>query len=610
MKTRAFLRILPFLFLSALGADSSRLVIATSLFAFSPNSDGIQDQIEIRFIEIPGALEPPADYLVRVESDKGVVRTIRADQRWIRPRRSIGNLFLPFAQTVRPLSFPESILWDGRDDTGKWLADGTYRISVTAFVQGGQPMVSNIVTVELSTRKPVLTLSADVRFVTRAVAAAGKPADSIQGEFAINQTAQADQGTIFTGRIINASGDVIEERTWQGALSQKITWNGRTSKGELAAWGCYSYVLEARTPSGNVSRETLSGLVVGRFVPQIDIQPDEAFSPNGDGQKDKIQFLVIFLNQALRSNIKSFRLQILTTEKGDLLYESAPQKVLPGVLVWDGKTSQGSFVKDGIYDAKLVVETTQGNIESALRSFRVGTAPPAVSLSSSAASFTPDGRGEEEPIVFHVASPDTRNLESWAVRVLCAPNTAGHFQKLIRTWQGQTLPEEIVWNGLSDTGEPIESLENFVIQLEARDRSGNVSRPERLRVTSKVLFRPAQPGVRNLFARIPVQSYFDPNGSLTAEGEVAVSEIVKSLQRYQRYNIHLYMHSGTIGREETNLENSENRGLTLFKRMEPEWKGRIDFQGLGESEALSTAPEDFPQYRNERIELQLYLPQP
>jgi len=608
VKFRPFPQILAFLILTALSADSSSLVIGTSYFAFSPNGDGIQDEIEVRFLEIPSSLETPADYALRIENDRSLVRTIRADLRWIRPRRAVSNLFLPFAETVRPLSFPESIPWDGRDDAGKILPDGNYRITVTAADASGRVSNSNSVTVELSTRRPQLTLSADVRAIVRGVTQDGKPADSTKGEFAISQSAQADPKTVFTGRIVNAAGEILETRTWPGTLSPKIIWNGRTAKGDLVPWGCYTYWLEARSPAGVVVRESIPGLLVVTELPQIDLQPDESFSPNGDSVKDKIQFLIQYFNQSLRAGVKSYRLQILTHDSPEIIYDTQPQRVLPGILVWDGKNAAGAIVKDGIYDAKLTLETTQGTVSSAPRSFRVDTSPPGVSFSSSSSSFSPDGDGEEEDISFKMDAADISGIEQWTIRVLVTPDTQNRFQKLIRTWQGAALPERIMWNGLSDAGEPIESLETFTVVLEARDRAGNLSKPEKLVVRSKTLLRPVAPGQRALYARIPVQKYFNADSTLTSQGEAAISDVLSHLSRFRKYNIHLYVNSGLPGGEEQNLEITERRALQLYKRMQGSWKDRMDFQGLGESEILNPSPDDFSQYRNERIELQLYVP--
>lgn len=589
-----------------LRADSN-LRIVSSVAAISPNSDGIQDTVEFRIVELPAGFDEPVDYFLKIESDTGAVRMFRADLRMIRPARSPLNLFLPFADSVRPLKLFERVAWDGRDDSGKVVADGTYRASLVVFIAGGASQGSNIVPIQVNTRKPQLQTNSQARMLLRPVGLEGKPADTISGLVTINQIATADPGTEFYGRILDGNGAVIEENRWSGSLVTPVTWNGKNKENQIVPWGSYSYRLSARTPSGNVAEIDLPGLLIVPELPFIDIQPDEAFSPNGDSQKDKLQILITMQNSASRSDMRSWKIEVFADAKPEEpIFETISQKPMPGVLVWDGIDKSGSVVRDGIYRVRLTIETGSARFASFARSFRVDTRPPDLDLNPGESTFSPDGDGEDEELPIRVAMKDDSGIDAWSLRILCTPQTEKRIQRLLKSWQGSTVPpESIVWNGTGDNSENIESLEYLTLWLEARDRAGNLAPPRLARVSTGILFRPLVPGQRQLVSRVPVQQYFDSKSELTSDGEYAASRILSALNRYRRYNVNSYVNSGIVGTEENNLDITERRAYSLFKRMEKSWPSKLKFQGLGESEILSTAPDDFTQYRNERIEIQL-----
>lgn len=582
--------------------------LSVSSASFSPDSDGIQDSILIRTVDVPEALERPADYVLRIESDHPV-RQFKADKRVIRPARSPANLFLPFASSVRPLEMFEELLWDGRDDLGKTVADGTYTIRVVAWDQSGKQVESAPARVIVNTKKPQLALNSTARILMRPLDAEGKPAARIEGEVKIFQAVQAEAGTVVRAEIRDSSGNVVETREWNSAPSPSVVWNGRNSKGELAPHGTYSYVLLARTPSGVTARADLPGILIVSEIPTVDLAPDEAFSPNADGQKDKLQFLVSYFGTSPRGAIRSYRLEIFEAGKPESTYDARTPKSLPGVLVWDGQTRAGLRAADGIYEARLTLDTTAGEMKSARVAFRVDTAPPVLSVTLASGRFSPDGDGDDELLGVTVRASDESGVESWGLRVLVTPDSSTQVSKLLRLWQGVSLPENLVWNGNTQASDQVESLEFLTFSLEARDRAGNTARPAMDTIRTSVLFRPVEPGSSALVSRLPVQKYFNADHSLTADGKDMVSELRSALARYGKYTVHLYTGAALPGREEQNLETTEKRALSVFKRLEGSWDpDRLDFQGLGESEVLYLANDPFSNYRNERVEVRLALP--
>jgi hypothetical protein len=171
-----------------------------------------------------------------------------------------------------------------------------------------------------------------------------------------NGDGQADTTTL-TYRIsapANISIDVTDEiggvvttivdRVWTGAGQHTVEFDGAVLED-----GTYSVVVTARTASG-VSVQELVALSVNRTLGLVTAAP-AAFSPNGDGRKDRLALTFALTAPA--------DVRIRVEREGRWVASPLAGSFLPGTqrFVWDGVRVVG-LLRDGEYTA--IVEATGG----------------------------------------------------------------------------------------------------------------------------------------------------------------------------------------------------------------------------------------------------------
>ncbi len=130
-------------------------------------------------------------------------------------------------RTLKGKKLPRSLRWDGKDQQGKTVPDGSYSATLRVLPQGGGPALSASTGVDVDTRRPELKVSAyprifdpndpsrPVRAETRVEKLSGIP---LRWE-ALIETLEGRRIKLFEGR---------------GALPEAILWNGAGDTGEKA----------------------------------------------------------------------------------------------------------------------------------------------------------------------------------------------------------------------------------------------------------------------------------------------------------------------------------------------------------------------------------------
>lgn len=227
-------------------ADRPLLVHVDSTRWFSPNGDGSQDKVKVGIL-----LERPATVAL-------VVR--RAGQRAALRRVSLGRL----------RAGEQVAAWNGRNDRGRVVRDGTYRVTVVATSDRGRPRRErDATTVRLRTTysqassgawAPQLELSRDtVHPTTRDFS------DAVQ----IAASQRLMKRTPFGGgrsgpyspamEVRDADGRTVE--TWPGSVAQPIrqaAWAATTSSGTPLPAGDYRLAVHFKDRYGNTGRTTRS----------------------------------------------------------------------------------------------------------------------------------------------------------------------------------------------------------------------------------------------------------------------------------------------------------------------------------------------------------------
>ncbi len=230
-----------------------------------------------------------------------------------------------------------------------------------------------------------------------------------------------------------------------------------------------------------------------REPPKAEISPETAYiSPNHDGTRDYIEFS---LNVTDRSLIKGWRLQILGENSSGIrefrmserdiikpltpslfvkrIFSSSISLDVPRTIIWDGTNPDGSTAKDGVYTYSFSVWDEHDNMApKKTGTIILDNTPPAVQLKDHTAMFSPNSDGRKDLFRTKLES-STSPSDIWTASIKDSlGNTVKEF-----TWQGASLPSELIWDGLTDAG--LEAPDGvYSLTISASDMAGNTSSAE------------------------------------------------------------------------------------------------------------------------------------
>ena len=126
---------------------------------------------------------------------------------------------------------------------------------------------------------------------------------------------------------------------------------------------------------------------------------------------------------------------------------------------------------EGSYTAEVVVHYAKGNRPSArTQAFLLDRTPPRITLDLSPQPFSPDNDGVDDELAMVIAVQDISPLSGWSMSIT-DPQGA-----LFATFSGRGTPSSrIIWDGLSDTGELVQSALDYPVALAVSDVLGNTA---------------------------------------------------------------------------------------------------------------------------------------
>ncbi len=403
------------------------------LRAFSPNGDGVQDVVTLR----PSAVvrDNLTGWRIEIRDVRG--RTVR---------------------TLAGTALPPSVVFDGADERGTILPDGQYRAVLIVSYAGGQRPETASPIITLNTQPPRATVSvARTRF--------SPDGDGRRDTVEVFQSGTAD--VTWVGSLTNPSGATVLTQTWEDEL-RSFVWDGTDRSGRVLPDGTYTYVLSSTDPAGNTGTSRPVRIVLDTRPTPITIGVDRRrFSPNGDGLEDAVR---VGLSASISDGIESWSVSVVTTGDRNLGAVASGRGDLPAEIDWDGSAA-GVALADGQYALELSVEYEKGNVSTALSPFvRIDTQGPVIALRTSPALFSPDGDGVDDTLTITLGIADPSPIQRWDATIY-DPQGARFIG-----WSGAgTPPATIRWNGLSDTGELVQSAEDYRLVVNAVDAVYNAS---------------------------------------------------------------------------------------------------------------------------------------
>jgi len=396
-----------------LSTEDTPVLLLVDQRAFSPNGDGIKDNITIT---------PQAQLLDGIASWR--VEILDSAAVPVRSFEGSGN--------------PVSIRWDGKDSKGGVVQDGTYTARTEVrYTLGNRPTAMST-PFAVDTVPPSISLSvAEKTFSPNG--------DGIKDRLIINQQTEGDDS--WEGALIGQDGRIVRSFTWKGPANS-ILWDGRDDRGVQSPDGAYRYIVRSSDAAGNRTERTIDGILLDTRAPGIELSfPFTIFSPNGDGRKDS-------LTPSIKTEGDDEWEAMIVDGRGSAVATWKWKGTAPNVE-WNGKDAAGNIVADGSYRFLVRSEDVAGNRTArTIDGLIVDNRPTRVFVTSSAHGLSPNGDRAFDDIRFGLVVNLKEGIEEWKIEIIEENGT-------VRRTLGpggepgaaaDAIPDSIVWNGRDPNG--------------------------------------------------------------------------------------------------------------------------------------------------------------
>lgn len=400
---------------------------------FSPNNNGRNDEVRIS-LSVP----------IRASLRSWELQVLNANGSTVRSWDG---------QTEVPIS----IEFDGRTESGSILPEGAYTAQFSAYYQNGHRPESVTPEFVLDLTAPSATLQVETPVFS-------PDGDGVLDTALFFQESSAEPQ--WTGVLRDDAGERVREFRWRERAPFRFEWDGRSEDGTPAPDGSYSYFIEATDRAGNYGRSNEVIVRLDTAETPVYISAEfSAFAPNANGIRDTIRF---FPRLDRNEDIVWYRLELLNEDE-EIVRSFSGQDQMRESYVWDGTTTEGLPVGDGLYRARLEMLYANGNRETAHTSrFELDTVYPRVSVAPEYTLFSPDGDRNRDTVEF---------IQTGSIEEVWEGEIRSEDGELVTRlfWEG--TPESFVWDGTDEAGNQVPDGD-YRYSVSATDRAGNTTRVE------------------------------------------------------------------------------------------------------------------------------------
>lgn len=461
---------------------------------FSPNDDGVKDEV-LLYTDVP--VKRGIDewrFTVLDDSDNSVMARSGTE------------------------SVPETVVFDGRDESGNVLEEGRYRARLEVlYLNGNNPRAESPQFV-LDVTPPSVSLNANTDIFS-------PDGDGQKDEIVFNQETSAEE--TWYGYISNAEDERVVTYKWVEKAPATLRWDGRGETGELLEDGIYYYQLQAQDKAGNQVESRRLRFELDTEEREVLLTAgSDVFGPNGNGRNDTIRFLPKLQSP---DEIVRYRLAV-ENEAGEEVRVFEESGSVPDTIRWDGFRDDGSRAPDGTYRARMRVTYRNGDQPTAsTQTFVIDTQKPQIEVKPEYTLFSPDADGNRDSVLFRQESSEE---ELWQAEIR---NQAGEVVKSA-FWKGTV--GNFVWDGTDNSGNPVPDG-SYSYTVSTEDRAGN-------RASATVEDITVDTAPTRIFVTASSE-YLAPTGNGTYE-EISFNTIINRTEGLQSWFLELVDSRGTVQR--------------------------------------------------------------
>ena len=326
--------------------------------------------------------------------------------------------------------------WNGTPTVFQWdgasASDGEYRFVLSSVDQAGNSFsVTSPALLRDSSLPPISASLSSLLFSPNG--------DGIRDSVILTLTAEESE-RIDAARltVIDSRGNALITLPAPARYPAEIVVTGLTSSGRAVPDGRYYVRFEADYRNGARPAVVTPAITVDTTPPYAVISADiRLFSPDGDGRRDTI---ALFQSTEEAEQWTG----TLTNSSGVIVFARDWGRRAVSID-WDGRSTDGTTVPDGLYRYTLIGVDAAGNAtRRALDGIRVDTRPTPVALNLTDRGFSPNGDGIAETARFTPVVEVPDGVIGWRFEVFDETKSA------VYTLSGlsmQDLPRTIPWDG-------------------------------------------------------------------------------------------------------------------------------------------------------------------
>jgi outer membrane protein OmpA-like peptidoglycan-associated protein len=343
-----------------------------------------------------------------------------------------------------------------------------------------------------------------------------------------------------------------------------------------------------------------------------------AFSPNNDGIQDTTIFDIdvlvsediggweIVIKNANGTTVRRVKSAEAMSEDLNVkkffttLFASRSKIPIPETWEWDGRDDAGRAIPDGTYMYQFVVLDTAAETHSSKAKpvdIRQVSTKPVITLAALPRLFAPDDSGREKVLRITIGFRDRAIIANWKAVVK-------HGDSVFKTFTGKEPAEQneiILWDGIGDSGDLVESAETYTIESSATDHMNNAGEAPPVSIDVDILVINTDRGLKIVISSI---EFAVGSADLSSPNSPVLNRVADMLKRYPGYAIIVEGHTDNTGSSSYNRVLSEQRAQTARKYLVQRGieEQRMTAKGLGSSApAVSNSTEE-GRARNRRVE--------
>lgn len=543
--------------------------------AFSPNADGVKDELEIT--PVYSLEEEIIKWSWSLANNSGVL---------LQKQGSAAD------------GLPDKVVLNGLDKNGLPLFQGKYLFSMSVeYENSWRPVAEENIIIDINAP------GVDILPERLAFSPNG---DGLGDDLTIQY--RANEVVTWEGSIIDMTGALILETDYKQTTSL-VKWDGTTPDGEDVPDGEYLVLGVFTDLAGNVTYAEPFTVKIDRRSVKTTLIVPEGFSPNGDGFEDNLK---VKIESDLHTDVKEWKIVVID-DTGETLSSFRGKETLPKELSWDGMIMQEGNIApalEGVYQAVLYVDYIKGDfVKTESDLFVLDNKPPKIDMVVKTNVFAETDRGIEGSVFISVEVEEDRELRGWILDVYDKNGNN------VRTYAGSGDPSgDITWT-TADNGINLESGEKYTVSLRVTDKAGNTA-TLRERISLDVMLIKKDGKYFVMVPNIIFGAYkykLDSAGPAQYDANIeSLEKIVELSERFPQYGLILDAHALNIylngsredKEEEILMPLTENRAKEVKKAlvdmgMAPD---RIDMEAFGGQYPLVSVTDRSIRWKNRRVE--------